>query len=66
MLQTGDKLAHGFTTEIDVETVINGVYIAENVGGGLHVSLFPRLPQSYIQLKLKDVEVVHNLLVLDG
>ena len=64
LLQTGDNLAHGFTTAIDVEIVVNGVYIAGNVGGCLRVSLFPKLPESYIQLKLKDV-VVHNFLVLD-
>ena len=29
LLQPGNNPAHGFTTAIDVETVINGVYIAE-------------------------------------
>ena len=42
---------------------MNELYIAENVGGGLAVNCLPQLPQSYIRLKLKSVEVVHNFLV---
>jgi len=44
---------------------MNKLYIAENVGGGLLVNFLPQLPQSYIQMKLKNVEVVHNYLVED-
>ena len=52
LLQTGDNHAHGFTTAIYVESVINGVYIAENVGGSLHVSQNSLKVTVYIQLKL--------------
>ena len=48
---------------IHVEIVINEVQITENVGGGLFVSLLPQLSQSNIQLKLKEIEVLHNFLV---
>ena len=50
---------------IYVEIVMNEVQIAENVGGGLFVTLFLELPQSYIELRLKKIEVVHNLLIQD-
>lgn len=63
MLQVTDELDD--TTAINVEIVMNKLYIAENVGGGLLVNFLPQLPQSYIQMKLKDVEVVHNYLVED-
>ena len=48
---------------INVQIVMNKVHIAENVGGGLHVPLFPQLSQSYIQLRLKEIEIVHNFLI---
>ena len=51
------------TAAINVEIVMNELYIAENVGGGLAINCLPQLPQSYIRLKLKNVEVVHNYLV---
>ena len=51
---------------IYVEIVMNEVQIAENVGGGLFVFLFFfELPQIYIELRLKKIEVVHNLLIQD-
>jgi len=49
---------------IDVEIVMN-VHITENVGGGLFAFLLLEPPQSYIQLRLKKVEVIHNFLVQD-
>ena len=42
---------------------MNKVHIAENVGGGLHGSLAPQLSQSYIQLRLNEIEIVHFLLI---
>ena len=48
---------------INVQIVMNRVHIAENVGGGLHVPLFPQLFQSYIQLRLNEIEIVHNFLI---
>ena len=42
---------------IDVEIVMN-VHITENVGGGLFAFLLLEPPQSYLQLRLKKVEVV--------
>ena len=54
------------TAAINVEIVMNELYIAENVGGGLAVNCLPQLPQSYIRLKLKNVKVVHNFLVRDN
>ena len=53
----------GSGTAIDVDIGIKQVHIAENAGGGLLISLFPRLSQSYIQLKVQNVEVVHNFFV---
>ena len=50
-------------TAIDAVIGIKQVYIAENVGGGLHISFFPQLPQSYIRLKVETVEVIHNFLI---
>ena len=50
---------------IDVDIVMNEVYIAENVGGCLHVTLCPQLSQSYIELMLRKTAVVHNFLVQD-
>ena len=50
-------------TAIDAVIGIKQVYIAENVGGGLHISFFPQLPQSYIRLKVEKVEVIHNFLI---
>ena len=50
-------------TGIDVEIGIKQVHIAENVGGGLHISFFPQLSQSYIQLEVQNVEVVHNFFI---
>ena len=48
---------------IDAEIVMSKVHIAENVGGGLRVSLLSPLAQSYIHLRMKNVKVVHNYLV---
>ena len=45
---------------IDGKIGIKQVHIAENVGGGLWTFLYPQLSQSYIQLKVQNVEVVHN------
>ena len=56
MLYITDNIA----APIDVEIVINEVQITENVGGGLFVSLLPQLPQSNVQLKLKDIEVTKH------
>ena len=53
----------GNGSPIDVDIGIKQVHIAENAGGGLLVSLFPRLSQSYIQLKVQNVEVVPNFLI---
>ena len=50
-------------TAINVEIGIKQVHIAENVGGGLHISFYPRLSQSYIQLEVQNVEVVHNVFI---
>ena len=50
-------------TAIYVEISIKQVHIAENVGGGLHISFFLRLSQSYVQLKVQKVEVMHNFLI---
>ena len=62
MLQINDDYSHNGTA-IDVDIGIKQVHIAENVGGGLHISFFPRLSQSYIQLKVQNVEVVHNFFI---
>ena len=51
---------------IDVQIVINEVHIAENVGGGLTAGFHPKFFQSYVQLRLKNVVVVHNFLPQDG
>ena len=42
---------------------MNDVHILENVGGGLTAAIYPHLPQNYIQVRLKQVAVVHNFLV---
>ena len=63
-LQVSDE--YDDTAAINVEIVMNKLYIAENVGGGLLVNCLPQLPQSYIQMKLKNVEVVHNYLGRDN
>ena len=65
-IYTSDQCSdeYGDTAAIDVEIVMNAVHIAENVGGGLHVSLVSKLPQGNIQLKLKGIAVVHNFLVI--
>ena len=54
------------TAAVDVKIVLNKVRIAENIGGGLYVSIVPQLSQSYIQLWLKEIEVIHNFLVEDN
>ena len=54
---------NGNGSAIDVEIGIKQVHIAENVGGGLHTSFYPRLSQSYVQLKVLNVEVVRNYLI---
>ena len=51
------------TAAIYVQIDMNGVYIAENVGGGLSVFLVPQLSQNNVRLRLKKVLVVHNFLV---
>ena len=51
---------------IEVEVVLNDVCIAENVGGGLAVSFRLEFPQKNVQLRLKNVEVVHNFVVQDN
>ena len=48
---------------IDAQIVMNKVHILENVGGGLRVFLLSPLAQSYTQLRMKNVKVVHNYLV---
>ena len=53
---------HDRGTAIDAVIGIKQVHIAENVGGGLHISFFPQLSQSYIRLKVEKVEVIHNFL----
>ena len=40
-------------TAINVEIGIKQVHIAENVGGGLHISFFLQLSQSFIRLKVQ-------------
>ena len=50
----------GGRAPINVQIVMNKVHIAENVGGGLQVSLAPQLSQSNIQLR--QVEIIHNFL----
>ena len=62
ILHIHDDYSHN-ATAIDVEIGIKQVHIAENVGGGLLISLFPRLSQSYIQVKVQNVEVVHNFFI---
>ena len=59
LLQVND----GDRATINVQIVMNKVHIAENVGGGLYVSLIPQLSQSYIQLRLNEIEIVHNFLI---
>ena len=50
-------------TEIDGEIGVKQLYLTENVGGGLHVSFYPRLSQSHMWLTVQKVKVVHNFLV---
>ena len=50
-------------TAIDVDIGIKHVHIAENVGGGLSIALYPQLSQSYFRLKVQNVEVVHNFFI---
>ena len=45
---------------------MNDIHIAENVGDGLFAFLLLEHPHSYLQLRLKKVEVVHNFLVQDN
>ena len=54
---------HSDTAAINVEIVMNEVYIAENVGGGLYVNLLPQLSENNVQLRLKKVAVVQNFIV---
>ena len=42
---------------------IKQIVIAGNVEGGLLISLFPRLSQSYIWLEVQNIEVVHNFFI---
>ena len=62
MLQILDDYS-GSGTAVDVDIGIKHVHIAENVGGGLDISFFTRLSQSYIRLKVQNVEVVRNFLI---
>ena len=48
---------------INVEIGIKQVHIAENVGGGLHISFFLHFSQSFFQLKVQKAEIIHNLLI---
>ena len=57
---------HSKTSAINVEIVINEVHMAENVGGGLYAFLLPQISQSSVQLRLKEIEVIHNFLVDNG
>ena len=50
-------------TKIDGEIGVKQLYLTENVGGGLHVSFYPRLSQSHMWLTVQKVKVVHNFLV---
>ena len=62
MLQILDDYS-GNGTASDVDIGIKHVHIAENVGGGLDISFFTRLSQSYVQLKVQNVEVINNFLI---
>ena len=62
MLQIFDDYS-GNGTAIDVDIGIKQVHIAQNVGGGLDTTLYPRFSQSYIQVKVQNVEVVHNFII---
>ena len=53
----------GNTAALDVEIVMNEIHIAENVGGGMRISLYPELSQSHIHMRLSKIKVVHNILV---
>ena len=53
----------GNGTAIDVDVGIKHIHIAENVGGGLLIALYPQLSQSYFRLKVQNVEVVHNFFI---
>ena len=57
-----DNYSHN-ATAINVEISIKQVHIAENVGGSLKISFLPRLSQSYIRLKVQNVEVLHNFII---
>ena len=50
-------------TAINVQIVMNKVHIAENVGGGLHASFYSQLSQSYVQLRLNEIDIIHNFLI---
>ena len=56
-INDGDRAA------INMQIAMNKVHIAENVGGGLHVLLALQHSESYIQLRLKEIEIVHNFLI---
>ena len=62
ILHIRDDYSHNVTA-INVEIGIKQVHIAEDVGGGLRISLFPQLSQSYIQVRVQNVEVVHNFFI---
>ena len=62
ILHIRDNYSHN-ATAINVEISIKQVHIAENVGGSLRISFLPRLSQSYIRLKVQNVEVVHNFII---
>ena len=53
---------YGNTAAIGVD-IMNEVDIAENVGGGLHISLVSKLPWGNIQLKLKGIAVLQKFFV---
>ena len=50
---------------IDVEIVLNTVYITENIGGGLCISRFTQSLHSFTKVWLKRIGIRHNFLVQD-
>ena len=50
---------------IDVEIVLNTVYITENIGGGLCISRFTQSLHSFTEVWLKRIGIRQNFLVQD-
>ena len=63
-LATVSFIINDHAAAIDVEIVLNTVYIAENIGGGLRVSRFSQ-SYSYTKVWLKRISIGHNFLVQD-